>query len=49
MKNLVMQKKRGRKPKVKETVTFDPKTIQIFKGSELSFNEYDHLRRTRFR
>jgi len=39
MKNLVMQKKRGRKPKVKETVTFDPKSVQIFKGSELSFNE----------
>ena len=39
MKNLVMQKKRGRKPKVKETVAFDPKSVQIFKGSELSFNE----------
>ena len=33
MKNLVMQKKRGRKPKVQETVEFDPKTVQIFKGS----------------
>jgi predicted ATP-dependent serine protease len=39
MKNLVMQKKRGRKPKVKETVAFDPKSVQIFKGSELTFGE----------
>jgi predicted ATP-dependent serine protease len=41
MSNLVM-KKRGRPAKVKvktPVVEFDPKSIQIFKGSELKFND----------
>ncbi len=42
MKNLVIEKRgkgRPKKNQVAAAVAFDPKSVQIFKGSELSFNE----------
>lgn len=40
MNNLVIKKGKGRPKKAQENqVVFDPKSVQIFKGSELNFNE----------
>ncbi len=42
MKNLVIAKKGKGRPKKNQPasqVTFDPKSVQIFKGSDLTFGE----------
>ena len=40
MNNLVIKRGKGRPKKNQmESVVFDPKSVQIFKGSELNFNE----------
>ena len=40
MNNLVIKRGKGRPKKNQvEVVEFDPKSVQIFKGSELNFNE----------